>query len=68
MRAISTLAAALLMTMGGVAFAEHADATRPIVGYPYKDMCRNIPGKQPIYMTIGTGPYRIVKPGICRRR
>ena len=53
-----------------VSFAGTAEATRPIVGFPYTDQCKNIPGKQPIYMMVGTGPYRFVDRDarICRRR
>lgn len=35
-----------------------AEATRPVPGFKYKDVCKNIKGKQPIYMVVGVGPYR----------
>lgn len=35
-----------------------AEATRPVPGFKYKDECKNIKGKQPIYLLVGTGPYR----------
>jgi hypothetical protein len=68
---IVRLVAAIGLTIGSLALsAEPAEATRPIVGYPYKDVCKNIPGKQPIYMLYGTGPYRFVNKdkGICTSR
>lgn len=54
------LAALIVGCILPLSFAGTAEATRPIPGYPYRDMCRNIPGKQPIYMLYGTGPYRFV--------
>ena len=57
MRYLAALIVGLILP---VSFAGTAEATRPIVGYPYTDQCRNIPGKQPIYMLYGTGPYRFV--------
>lgn len=68
LRSLATLIAAIAMTLGSMAFADTASATRPIVGYPYTDMCKNIAGKQPIYQVVGSGPYRVVKTGFCRRR
>lgn len=68
LKSLATLLAAVAMTLGSMALAQPAEATRPIVGYPYKDMCKNIAGVQPIYQTIGSGPYRVVKPGVCKRR
>lgn len=48
-----------------------AEATRPVPGYKYKDVCKNIPGKQPIYETVGSGPYRFdestKRPNDCYR-
>ncbi len=52
------LATALATFMLAFSFVGTAEATRPIPGYPYKDECKNIKGKQPIYMLVGTGPYR----------
>lgn len=65
MRFVAAFVVALALPLS---FAGAAEATRPIVGYSYTDLCKNIPGKQPVYMTIGSGPYRVVKPGVCRRR
>lgn len=63
-------AAIIVGLMLPLSFAGTAEATRPIVGFPYTDMCRNIPGKQPIYQLYGTGPYRFVNKAarICRTR
>lgn len=53
------LAAVIVAVMLPFSFAGTADATRPVPGYHYKDECKNIPGKQPSYMLVGTGPYRL---------
>ncbi len=55
---MKTLAALALAVLLPLSFASDADATRPIPGHKYKDECKNIPGKQPIYELYGTGPYR----------
>lgn len=70
MRAFATLLAAIGMTLGSMAFADTADATRPIPGFHYTDQCRNIKGLQPSYQMVGTGPYRFVdrEHKICRYR
>jgi hypothetical protein len=70
MRAIVTLFAAIAMTIGSMAFAADAEATRPVVGYNYPDVCKNIPGKQPVYMLYDGGPYRFVNRAArtCRTR
>lgn len=47
-------------------FAPSAEANRWKVGEKYPDVCKNIKGYQPIYMTVGTGPYRRTGPGTCR--
>lgn len=65
------LVAGIGLTIGSLTVAaEPAEATRPIVGYPYKDVCKNIKGNQYIYMMYGTGPYRFINKaqGVCRRR
>ena len=53
-----------------LSFAVPAEATRPIPGFDYKDECKNIKGEQPIYMLVGTGPYRFdlstKRPNDCR--
>ena len=52
--------AALLTALAlPLSFAGSAEATRPVPGFHYKDECKNIPGKQPAYMLVGTGPYRL---------
>lgn len=67
MRILAALIVGLILP---VSFAGTAEATRPIAGYPYTDQCRNISGKQPIYMLYGPGPYRFVDRDakVCRRR
>ena len=66
MRYLAALIVALVLP---VSFAGSAEATRPIPGYHYTDQCKNIKGKQPIYMLVDGGPYRHTnKPGICRKR
>ena len=56
MRFIASLIAGLLLVVP-VVTAESASASRPIVGYHYKDECKNIKGVQPIYTLFGTGRY-----------
>jgi hypothetical protein len=55
---------ALGLTFGTV--SAPAEATRSVPGFHYKDECKNIPGKQPAYLLVGTGPYRRV-PGTHRK-
>jgi hypothetical protein len=52
------LATALVAVVLPFSFAGNAEATRPVPGFHYKDECKNIPGKQPAYELVGTGPYR----------
>lgn len=56
MKILASMLAAVLIPL---TFASPADATRPIVGFKFKDECNNIKGKQPFYMIVGTGPYRL---------
>lgn len=50
MRILAALIVSLLLPLS---FASPAEATRPIVGYDYPDVCKNIKGHQPIYMVVG---------------
>jgi hypothetical protein len=65
------IATALATFMLAFSFAGTADATRPVPGFKYKDECKNIPGKQPAYELVGTGPYRFdtstKRPNDCYR-
>lgn len=47
----------VVATLLSLAFAPAAQATRPIVGFDYPDVCYNIRGQQPIYEVLGRGPY-----------
>lgn len=49
--------AATIAALASVAVATPAHATRPIVGFHYADVCKNIKGAQPIYTVLGPGPY-----------
>jgi hypothetical protein len=64
----SILTAFLLVT----GFSGTAEANRPVPGYKYKDVCKNIPGKQTILDTVGiTATYRFKtetpRPNDCER-
>jgi hypothetical protein len=49
------LLVAVTFALGTAAFAlsAPAHANRPVPGYHYKDVCKNIPGKQTILDTVG---------------
>lgn len=58
MRTLGYALIVVSMTLMSWLAMEPAEATRPVPGYPYKDVCKNIPGKQYSYDTVGTGRYR----------
>lgn len=60
------IVAIVIGALSSVAFATAAEATRPISGFNYTDMCKNIKGVQPVHQTIN-GPFKVTKNGKCRR-
>lgn len=39
--------------------ASPAGATEPVPEFDYPDVCKNVKGVQPVYETVGAGPYRM---------
>jgi hypothetical protein len=56
MKILATLISTAAFVLCGVSAAE---ANRPVPGYNYKDVCKNVPGTQTILDTVGiTARYR----------
>ena len=55
MKTFAALVIGVVISISGVSPATAGG--RPMVGHHYKDVCKNIKGKQPIYEVVGFGPY-----------
>jgi hypothetical protein len=52
------IVAAVVTVLALASVPTPASATRPVPGVQYTDQCNNFPGVQPVYMMVGSGPYR----------
>lgn len=58
----SAIALALIIGLSFSAMvitATGAEANRSVIGFKYKDQCKNIKGKQTVNMIVGTGKFRL---------
>ena len=70
-RLMNVLVVIMFATVALVGACSSAEASRPMPGYRYPDVCKNIKGYQPIFAVKGaTARYRFItrtpRPNDCR--